>query len=91
MDKQQQFITMVQTAITTKYVCDTGDGSCPMSRPMWSIEHMEDAFFVAPHIPPDVTAREAAEAFIRWAFHQPLEEDDETILRKLLHDTSEQS
>ena len=89
MDKQQQFITMVQTAIITKYVCDTGDGSVPLARPMWSIGHMEDAFNMAPHIPPDVTAREAAEAFIRWVFHQELEEDDKTILSILLHDTSE--
>ena len=35
MEKQQQFITMVQTAIITKYVCDPGDGTAPVSRPMW--------------------------------------------------------
>jgi hypothetical protein len=36
-----------------------------------------------------VTAREAAEAFIRWVFGEEFEADDETILRILLQDTSE--
>lgn len=82
--KQQEFITMVQTAIITKYVCDRGDGSAPFVRPMASIEHMADAYAVAAHIPGDVTAQEAAEAFVRWMFHQPLEGDDQIILKILL-------
>jgi hypothetical protein len=82
--KQQQFITMVQTAIITKYVCDPGDGTAPVARPMWSIQHMADAYAVAANIPGDVTAQEAAEAFVRWMFHQPLEGDDETILKIVL-------
>jgi hypothetical protein len=45
---------------------------------------MEDAFAVAAHIPPDVTAREAAEAFVRWLFNQPFEKDDELILKIIL-------
>jgi hypothetical protein len=85
MEKQQQFITMVQTAIITKCVCDPGDGTMPISRPMWAIEHMGKAFQVAKHIPPDVTACEAAEAFIRWVYNQPLDEDDKTILQIILH------
>jgi hypothetical protein len=85
MDKKQQFITMVQTAVITRYVCDPGDGSAPMARPMWSIQHMENAFAVAAQIPPDVTAREAAEAFVRWLFNQPLEPDDHLILNIILH------
>jgi hypothetical protein len=84
MDRTSQFIAMVQTALITKYACDPGDGSAPMTRPMWAIEHMEAAFHVAAAIPHDVTAREAAEAFIRWAFHAPLEEDDKTILQIIL-------
>jgi hypothetical protein len=86
MDKITQFILMVQTALLTKYVCDPGDGSAPMCRPMWAIEHMEDAFKVAPCIPPDVTAREAAEAFTRWVFHTPREPDDEVILQIILRE-----
>ncbi len=77
---------MVQTAILTKYICDPGDSSAPMTRPMWSIEHMEDAYKVASHIPPDITAAEAAEAFVRWLFHAPREPDDEAILQILIHD-----
>lgn len=84
MEKQQQFITMVQTAIITKYVCDPGDGTAPVSRPMWAIQHMDDALKVSKNIPPDVTAREAAESFIRWVFHEPLDEDDKTILQIVL-------
>ncbi|MDX2226215.1 MAG: hypothetical protein SFY92_03835 [Verrucomicrobiae bacterium] len=84
MDKKTQFIMMVQTALITKYVCDPGDGSASIARPMWSINHMDDAFKVASCIPPDVNAREAAEAFIRWVFHQPFEPDDEAILEIIL-------
>ena len=84
MEKQQQFITMVQTAIITKYVCDPGDGSAPITRPMWTIQHMENAFQVAKNIPSDVTAREAAEAFISWVYDQPLTEDEKTILQIIL-------
>ncbi len=84
-EKQHQFMTMVQTAIVTKYICDPGDGTAPIARPMWTINHIDDAFKVAANIPPDVTAREAAEAFVRWLFNQPLEEDDETILKIILH------
>ena len=84
MDRTAQFITMVQTAIITKYIGDPGDGTAPISRPMWAIEHMEDAFAVAANIPADVTPREAAEAFVRWLFHQPLETDDEVILQIVL-------
>ena len=82
--KKQQFLGMVQTAIITKYICDPGDGTAPLARPLWSIEHMDDAYKVAEQIPGDVTAREAAEAFVRWLFHSPLEGDDETILQILL-------
>jgi len=85
MEKEQQFITMVQTAIITKVVCDPGDGTMPVSRPMWAIGHMDDAFQVAKNIPPDVTGREAAEAFVRWLYSQPLDEDDKTILQIVLH------
>jgi hypothetical protein len=85
-EKREQFIRMVQTAILTKYVCDPGDGTSPMSRPMWSLDHMADAYKVASHIPPDITALEAAEAFVRWIFHAPREPDDDTILEILIHD-----
>ena len=84
MNREQQFILMVQTALITKYACDPGDGTVPLARPMWSIEHMEDAFRVAPTIPPDITPKEAAEAFIRWAFQADREPGDEDILRILL-------
>jgi len=77
---------MVQTAILTKYICDPGDGTVPMARPMWCIQHMEDAYAVASTIPPDITAREAAEAFVRWLFSAPLQADDEVILKILLRD-----
>ncbi|MEY2507816.1 MAG: hypothetical protein QOH01_2145 [Verrucomicrobiota bacterium] len=77
---------MVQTAIITRYVCDPGDGTSPMSRPMWSLEHMNDAYTVASHIPPDVTALEAAQAFVRWLFDAPREPDDDVILQILIHD-----
>lgn len=83
-EKRQQFITMVQTAVITRYVCEPGDGSAPIARPMWSVQHMEDAFAVAANIPPDITAREAAESFVRWLFHQPFEKDDELILKIIL-------
>jgi hypothetical protein len=86
MDREAQFITMVQTAIITKSVCDPGDGTAPLCRPMWAIEHLEDAFKVASSIPPDVTPKEAAEAFVRWIFHAKEEPDDEAILKILLHD-----
>ena len=89
-DKAEQFIRMVQTAVITKYICDPGDGTVPIARPMWSIEHMEDAYAVASSIPPDITAREAAEAFVRWLFHQELEGDDEVILQILLRDNGKQ-
>lgn len=84
MEKQQQFITMVQTAIITKYVCDPGDGTAPVARPMWTIQHMDNAFQVAKNIPSDVTPREAAEAFISWVYDQPLTEDEKTILQIIL-------
>jgi hypothetical protein len=45
---------------------------------------MEAAFQVAPGIPPDITPRQAAEAFIRWVFREPFEPDDETILQIIL-------
>ena len=79
-----QFITMVQTAIITKYVCDPGDGTVPIARPMWAIEHLEDAFTMADHIPQDFTPRQASEAFIRWIFRLPLEPDDKVMLKILL-------
>ncbi len=85
-EKREQFLRMVQTAVLTKYICDPGDGTSPMSRAMWSIEHMTDAYKVATHIPPDITATEAAEAFVRWLFHAPREPDDDTILQILIHD-----
>jgi hypothetical protein len=85
MNRESQFLMLVQTAIITKYATDPGDGSAPMCRPMWSIEHMDDAFKVAGSIPPDVTAKEAAEAFIRWAFQAPKEPDDDVILKILLN------
>jgi hypothetical protein len=85
-EKADEFITMVQTAILTKYICEPGDGTCPMARPMWSIGHMEDAFRVACSIPPDISAREAAEAFVRWLFHAEPEADDDVILQILLRD-----
>jgi hypothetical protein len=90
-EKANQFITMVQTAVLAKYISDPGDGSSPMSRPMWSIVDMEHAFVVASTIPPDITAREAAEAFVRWLFHVPPEGDDEIILQILLRDEDEQT
>jgi|GEM_PF-2086458 len=86
MDNKTQFITMVQTALITKYVCDPGDGTIPHIRPMWAIQHLENAFKVADSIPPDVTAREAAEAFIKWVFSVQLEPDEETILKIILND-----
>lgn len=79
-----QFITMVQTGIVTKYICEPGDGTVPIARSMWAIEHLEDAFKVAAHIPQDFTPRQAAEAFIRWVFHQPLEPDDKVMLKIVL-------
>jgi hypothetical protein len=89
--KADQFITMVQTAVLTRYICDPGDGTVPMARPMWSIQHMEDAYAVASSIPPDITAREAAEAFVRWLFSAPREPDDEVILKILLRDEGQQT
>jgi hypothetical protein len=86
MDKEAQFITLVQTALLSKYISAPGDGTVPMARAMWAIEHMSDAFRVAERIPPDVTATEAAESFVRWMFKQPLEGDDETIFEILIHD-----
>ena len=79
-----QFISMVQTAILTNYACNPGDGSAPIARPMWAIQHMESAFAVAAHIPQDFTPREAVEAFIRWIFNQPLELDDKIMLKIVL-------
>jgi hypothetical protein len=51
---------------------------------MRAIQHMDDAYKVASHIPPDVTAQEAAEAFVRWLFSAPREPDDDVILHILL-------
>jgi hypothetical protein len=79
-----QFISMVQTAIITKYVCDPGDGTVPIARPMWAIEHIEAAFMVAANIHPEFSPREAAEAFIRWTFSQPLEPNDKVMLKIVL-------
>ena len=84
-------MTMVQTAVLTKYICDPGDGTSPMSRPMWSIGDMENAFAVASNIPPDIPAREAAEAFVRWLFSAAREPDDDVILQILLRDDSQQT
>lgn len=86
MTKAEHFLYLVQTAIVTKYICDPGDGTSPMSRPMWSIENMDDAIKVSGSIPPDITPREAAEAFTRWLFHQTLSGDDETVVQILLGD-----
>lgn len=86
MDRESQFIAMVQTAIIAKYVSDPGDGTALLCRPMWAIEHLEDAFKVAPTIPPDITPREAAEAFVRWAFKAEKEPGDDEILTILLGD-----
>lgn len=86
MTKADQFLMLVQTAIITKYACDPGDGTVPMARPMWAIEHLNDAFKVADRIPPDITPFEAAEAFVRWLFQAEKEEDDDVILEILLRD-----
>lgn len=86
MDKADQFIKLVETAVLTKYICDPGDGTVPMARPMWAIGHMDDAYKVASRIPPDITAREAAEAFVRWLFSAPRERDDDVILEILIRD-----
>ena len=85
-DRGFQFITMVQTAIITKYVCDPGKRDPRIARAMWSIEHMENAFKIAEHIPQDFTPREAAESFIRWVFNQPLEPDDKVMLQIVLRE-----
>ena len=86
MEKSTQFMMMVQTALLTRYASDPTGGSTPICRSMWAIEHMEEAFRFATCIPGDVTAREAAEAFIRWVFREPLEDDDKAILKILLHE-----
>jgi hypothetical protein len=86
VDKADQFIKLVETAVLTKYICDPGDGTVPMARPMWAIEHMDDAYKVASRIPPDITAREAAEAFVRWLFSAPREPDDDVILEILIRE-----
>ena len=84
MDKRAQFITMVQTALLVKYATeDVRDHTAPLARPMWAVSHLEDAFAVAENLHPDVSAREAAEAFIRWTFQHTLEPTDKTILQIL--------
>lgn len=83
---QEQFLWLVQTAILTKYICDPGDGTMKMARPMWAMEHMDDAMKVAEHIPPDVTSLEAAGSFVRWLFKEELSDDDKTIVGILLRD-----
>ena len=75
---------MVQTAIIIKYVCDPGDGTVPIARSMWAVEHIEAAFMVAANIHPDFSPGEAAEAFIRWTFSQPLEPNDKVMLKIVL-------
>jgi hypothetical protein len=87
MSKEQEFITMVQTAVITKYACEAGSGSSRTGPPMWSIQHMDDAFAAAPNIPTDTTARRAAEAFIRWVFSWDLEAGDDAILKIMLKET----
>lgn len=85
-EAQSQFITMVQTGLIIRYnSADPSDGS--LSRSLWAIEHLEDAYKLAPHIPADVSSREAAEAFLTWVFDSSkLTDDDKAILSILLPD-----
>ena len=85
--EQNQFITMVQTALIVRYSADPGDAGAPLTSPVWVIEHLESAYRFAPMIPKDVTPAEAAEAFVTWVVDQTkLTEDDRTILSILINE-----
>lgn len=78
---------MVQTALIVKYATDSDRGIKQLARPMWSIAHMETAFDASVRIPENVSARRAAEVFIRWTFEpNTIDSEAQEILEALLPD-----
>ena len=85
---EKQFITMVQTGLIIKaFESFDGDRSAPLSRPLSAVEWLNEAYKMAPLIPADVTAGEAAEAFLTWAIErEKLDDRDRFILQVFLNE-----
>lgn len=83
-EKESQFMFMVQTGLLVKYAADPGDGTAPLCRPAWAVEHLEEAFRFAPLIPPDITAAEAATAYLCLVIDSSLLTDEQRELVGIL-------
>lgn len=85
---ERQFITMVQSGLIIKALeAFHGDRSAPLSRPLDTVTWLADAYKMAPTIPADVTAEEAAEAFLTWVIErEKLDERDRFILQVFLNE-----
>ena len=65
MNKQQQFITEVQTGVILRYLGDNVGGH----KAMWEgLIDMDDAFYASERIPEDITAHQAACQFLSFKF-----------------------
>ena len=85
MNKASHFLLLVQTAVITRYTTDRTDGTVALSRPVWAMEHLDDACKVAGNIPGDIDALDAAKIFVRYLFHEDQEnEDAEDVLQILI-------
>jgi hypothetical protein len=62
MDKKAQFITMVQTGLLVRYI-ERASKKAPGHRE-WAIDHLEEAYKIVNHIPPNVSAADAAKRFL---------------------------
>ncbi len=79
---------MVQTGLIIKAnEAFHGDRSLPTKRPLDTVQWLADAYKLAPSIPGDVSAVEAAEAFLTWVIDRDrLDDRDRFILGVLLED-----
>ena len=68
MTKQHQFIIAVQTAILARFQAMGHEGGSMVGRMMDSIDYMDSAFEISGRIPDEVSARDAAEAYLGWQF-----------------------
>ena len=85
-DKAEQFVAIVQPAVITRYICDPGDRTVPMARPMWSIQTWK----MPMQLPPvfhQTSQREKQQRHSSVGYSvRPREADDEVILQILLRD-----
>jgi len=72
-DKQQQFITEVQTGVIIRMLSEKDLPK--INRVYEGLIHMDDAYYAAERIPEDITAHKAACQYLGWKF-----EDDEDTL-----------